>query len=105
MSRAARPTDASPWLEDRRTLGVRVARIVLRSADDVREVPVDHPELADGWWAVERDGQAMSRWTNGEAVVPLPAMRGDTLLEIHLAGAMTYVVAAVPGGQAERHAA
>ena len=105
VSRAARPTDARPWLEDRRTLGVRVARIVLRSADDVREVPMDHPELADGWWAVERNGQAMSRWTNGEAVVPLPAMRGDTLLEIHLAGAMTYVVAAAPGGQAERHAA
>ena len=27
-----------------------------------------------GWWAVERDGQTISRWTNGEAVLPLPAM-------------------------------
>ena len=29
MSRAASPTDARPWLDDRRRLGVRVARIVL----------------------------------------------------------------------------
>ena len=105
VSRAARPTDVRPWLEDRRTLGVRVKHIVLRSADDVCEVPVDDPGLADGWWAVERDGLAMSRWTDGEAVVPLPAMRGNTLLEIHLAGAMTYVVAAEAGDQAERRAA
>ncbi len=91
VSRAAAPTDARPWLEDRRQLGVRVARIVLRGADEVREVPVDHPDLAGGWWAVERDGQVISRWTDGAAVLPLPAMRGDAMLEIHLAGTMTYV--------------
>ena len=105
VSRAARPTDARPWLEDRRTLGVRVARIVLRSADDVCEVPVDHPGLVDGWWAVERDGQAMSRWTDGKALVPLPAMRGNTLLEIHLAGAMIYAVNAAGDGIERRAAA
>ena len=70
---------------------MRVARIVLRGADEVREMPVDHPDLAGGWWAVERDGQVISRWTDGEAVLPLPAMRGDAMLEIHLAGTMTYV--------------
>ncbi len=91
VSRAAAPTDARPWLEDRRRLGVRVARIVLRGADEVREVPVDHPDLAGGWWTVERDGQVISRWTDGAAVLPLPAMRGDAMLEIHLAGTMTYV--------------
>ena len=36
----------------------------------------------------------MSRWTDGEAVLPLPAMRGGVMLEIHLAGAMTYVLEA-----------
>jgi hypothetical protein len=91
VSRSARPTDASPWLEDRRKLGVRVARVVLRTSDDVQEVPVDYPGLAKGWWAVERDGVMLSRWTNGDAVLPLPAMDGDALLEIHLAGGMTYV--------------
>ena len=92
VSRAQSPTEARPWLEDRRRLGVRVKRIVLRGADEVREVPVDHPDLTRGWWAVERDGQIMSRWTDGEAVLPLPAMRGHVMLEIHLAGSMTYAV-------------
>jgi hypothetical protein len=94
VSRAQSPTDARPWLEDRRRLGVRVARIVLRGADDLREIPVDHPSLAKGWWAIERDGVAMLRWTDGDAVVPLPVMEGDVLLELHLGGTMTYVVEA-----------
>ena len=96
VSRAQSPTEARPWLDDRRRLGVRVKRIVLRGADETREVPVDHPDLTRGWWAVERDGQMMSRWTDGEAVLPLPAMRGHVMLEIHLAGSMIYVVDAAP---------
>jgi hypothetical protein len=36
----------------------------------------DHPDLGRGWWAVERNGPIMSRWTDGEAVLALPAMRG-----------------------------
>jgi hypothetical protein len=105
VSRAQSPTEARPWLEDRRRLGVRVARLVLRGGDEVHEVPVDHPDLATGWWAVERDGQAISRWTDGEAVLPLPAMRGDAMLEVHLAGMMTYVVDAAPESRTERRAA
>ena len=66
---------------------------------------MDHPDLTRGWWAVERDGQMMSRWTDGEAVLPLPAMRGHVMLEIHLAGSMTYVVDAVPEDGTERRAA
>ena len=94
ISRAQSPTEARPWLEDRRRLGVRVARVVLRGDTEVQEVPVDHPCLSEGWWAVERDGIAISRWTNGKAVLPLPAMEEDAMLEIHLAGAMTYAVEA-----------
>jgi hypothetical protein len=37
------------WLEGRRRLGVRVARIVLRGADEMREIPVDHPGFTEGW--------------------------------------------------------
>ena len=96
LSRAQSPTEARPWLEDRRRLGVRVKRIVLRGADDLREVPVDHPDLTRGWWAVERDGQVISRWTDGDAVLPLPAMLGIVMLEIHFAGAMIYAVDAAP---------
>jgi hypothetical protein len=104
-SRAASPTDTRPWMEDRRKLGVRVARLVLRGADEVREIPVDHPELGAGWWAVERDGQALRRWTDGEAMLKLPVTHGDFMLEVHLAGAMTYVVEAAPADEAARRVA
>ena len=105
VSRAQSPTNARPWLSDQRRLGVRVKRIVLRSAGETREVPMDHPDLVRGWWAVEQDGPMMSRWTDGEAVLPLPGMRGHVMLEIQMAGAMIYVEDAVPGGRTERRAA
>ena len=92
VSRASAPADARPWLDDRRRLGVRLARIVLRDAAEVREISVDHPDLQQGWWAVERDGTAMGRWTDGDAVLPLPAVHGVTMLEIHLHGTLDYVV-------------
>ena len=84
---------------------MRVKRLVLRGANEAREVPVDHPDLNQGWWAIEQDGPMMSRWTDGEAVLPLPTMRGRVVLEIHLAGAMTFVEDAVPEGGTERRAA
>jgi hypothetical protein len=100
VSRAQSPTEARPWLEDRRRLGVRVKRIVLRGSNELREIPMDHPGLTKGWWAIERDGQVMSRWTDGDAVLPLPErVSGHAMLEIHLAGTMTYAV------EAERAAA
>ena len=105
LSRAQSPTEVRPWLGDRRHLGVRVKRIVLRGADDLREIPIDHPDLTLGWWAVERDGQVMSRWTDGEAVLPLPAMRGSVILELHLAGSMSYTVETTPAGEATHRAA
>jgi hypothetical protein len=44
------------------------------------------------------------RWTDGDAVLPLPALRGDAMLEIQMAGSMTYVVDTVPTGGTERRA-
>ncbi len=92
VSRAGAPTDARPWLDDRRCLGVNVERIVLRGANELREVPVDHPGLSQGWHVVERDGVALRRWTNGDAVLPLPVLGGPTMLEIRAGGGgMAYV--------------
>jgi hypothetical protein len=96
LSRAQSPTEARPWLDDRRRLGVRVKRIVLRGPNELREIPMDHPDLTRGWWAIEHDGQMMSRWTDGDAVVPLPKMDSHAMLEIHLAGEMVYAVEAEP---------
>ena len=105
VSSAQAPTEARPWLNDRRRLGIRVKRIALRGTDGLREVPVDHPELTRGWWDVERDGLMMSRWTDGEAVLPLPAMRGHGVLEIHLAGAMIFALGTASESVTERRAA
>jgi hypothetical protein len=99
LSRAQSPTETRPWLDDRRTLGVRVKRIVLRGMDELREIPMDHPDLTKGWWDIERNGQMMSRWTDGNAVVHLPAMKGPVMLEVHLAGGMIYAVEAEPESQ------
>ena len=85
VSRAALPTEAKPWLEDRRRLGVCVERIVQRRESEVWEVPLDHPRLLRGWWAAERAGAALRRWTNGDAVIPLPVSDGPTMLEVHVA--------------------
>jgi hypothetical protein len=38
----------------------------------------------------------MRRWTDGDAVLPLPPFNGQAMLEVHLAGEMTYVVTAEP---------
>jgi hypothetical protein len=91
VSRASAPSDVRPWLEDRRRLGVCLERIVLRQGTQVSEIPMDHPDLQKGWWAVERDGWTIRRWTDGEAVLPLPAMNGVTMLELQLGGGMDYV--------------
>ena len=91
-------------MDDQRRLGVRVKRIVLRSAFEVRKIPIDHPDLTRGWWAVEHDGAIMSRWTDGEAVLPLPTLRGPVMLKIHLAGAMTYVLENKAPCQSRRYA-
>jgi hypothetical protein len=95
VSRANSPTDTRPWLDDRRRLGVHVERIVLRSQSEVQDIPIDHPSLSRGWWAVERDGVALRRWTNGDAVLPLSSSSDRTILEIRAGSCgMTYLAAA-----------
>jgi hypothetical protein len=47
----------------------------------------------------------MSRWTDGEAVLPLPAMNGPIMMEIHLAGAMIFALDAAFEDGIERRAA
>ncbi|HTI79541.1 MAG TPA: Hint domain-containing protein, partial [Acetobacteraceae bacterium] len=90
VSRAEPPSEARPWLEDCRRLGVRINRIILRDGCELYEIPLDDPRLTDGWWAVERDGRSISRWTNGCALLPLSEPSRFTILEIQLAGTMIY---------------
>ena len=84
VSRSMVPSDARPWLDDRRRLGVMIRQMVVRTADDQRTIPVDHPRLSDGWWDVEAANGSIGRWTNGDAAVgPLP---GRAMLTVELAG-------------------
>lgn len=91
VSRVSSPAVTRPWLEDRRSLGVYTRRIVLRGVEGVQEVPLDSPDIAHGWWAVERNGATLRRWTSGEAVLPLPKAGTATILEVHAdAGGLEY---------------
>ncbi|MBS0638669.1 MAG: Hint domain-containing protein [Proteobacteria bacterium] len=90
LSRAARPCDDRPWIEDRRRLGVMVRRLALRNDRGVRDIPLDDPSLDRGWWAVEVDDHWPCRWTDGEAVLPAT---GPGLLEVDLAASMRYPLA------------
>ncbi len=93
VSRAAAPTDTRPWIEDRRLLGVYVARISVQLAGRNVEMPVDHPGLVDGWWGVEWSESGLRRWTAGKARVPLPDLGGAFMLHVHLAeSSLTYPV-------------
>jgi hypothetical protein len=92
ISRATAPCEVSPWVEDRRRLGVAVERIVFRAPGGSFEMAADHPGLTDGWWATERNGSKFCRWTNGDA--GLPVWAGAAIVEIHLAGANIYQVTA-----------
>jgi hypothetical protein len=92
ISRASSPTAARPWMEDRRLLGVYVERIAIRNAHEMRAIPLDYPGLTQGWWAVEQNGAEQRRWTDGDAVVPLPALSGPAMLEITASSSgMVYV--------------
>ena len=72
---------------------VCLERIMLRGARHVQEIPVDPPGITQGWWAVEQNGTALRRWTNGDAELLLPAYHGPTMLEIHVSRSdMTYTV-------------
>ena len=95
VSRAGKLTDTRPWVEDRRCFGVYVERILLRGPGGIRQVPLDYPRMSHGWWAVERYGTVLRRWTNGNAALSLPAVGGTVVLEIRAsAGGMAYVTSA-----------
>ncbi len=88
LSRSAAPCELAPWVEDRRRLGVAVGRIVLGGSAGRGDVALDHPSLADGWWAAERDRHRLWRWTNGDAALRLPP--GTATVAIDLAGENRY---------------
>lgn len=93
VSRAARPNETRPWVDDVRRLGVRVGRITVRDGNELTEISLDGPALAQGWWAVEFEGNTMARWTDGDARLALPhGQGGGRILELKLCGSTPYPV-------------
>lgn len=103
-SRATAPADLTPWIDDRRRLGVAVSRIVLRTGSDFNEMPVDHPALGRGWHAVETHGRSMWRWTDGAAALPIGSGDSAITLEVHVRATATYRLDR-PGAEAHALAA
>lgn len=70
-SRATTASLLAPWGGDDRMLGLSVRRIRLHQDGAIRDLPLDHPGLRDGWWDLETNGHATWRWTNGDAALPI----------------------------------
>lgn len=88
LSRASAPSVAiGPFVDDRRMLGVAVARLVVWSGLDDVEIQASDIALA-GWHGAEGG----CRWTDGNAALDLPVATGKTFLDVHVAACMTYVV-------------
>ena len=70
ISRTARPSDARPWVDDRRQLGVLVRRLTVRTGQGVRDVAMDDPALGVGWHEAGWHALRQCRWTGGDALLP-----------------------------------
>jgi len=81
-SRTAVPAEVTFSPSDRRVLGVKIAALRI----DGQPVPVDHPELVDGW----HDAEDTGRWTRGAAIVPASLLNGSRTLEVTLAATLLY---------------
>jgi hypothetical protein len=92
VSRSAIPSDLQPWIDERRHLGVMLRGLTWQSDEECVPIPLDHPCLAEGWWADEWHGPAtLRRWTNGNALVPPPGTRsGPWLLKVSVAAVQQY---------------
>lgn len=77
-SASARPSDARPWVDDRRLLGVLVSRIRLVGEQGPADIALDGTALGRGWHGLE----AGARWTDGAAEL---ALTGGCILELTVA--------------------
>jgi hypothetical protein len=106
VSRAARPGETRPWIDDIRRLGIRIWRISVTDNATLTELALDSPALGDGWWAMEVEGQRTARWTNGDAGLLLPPGSGVArVLTLWLAGSTTYPVQTTHGTTPAQRAA
>ncbi|MFT8723677.1 MAG: Hint domain-containing protein [Acetobacter malorum] len=96
VSRASRPSDAvGPYVDDRRALGVAIADIQLMTAVMNSHITAHlQTEKPSGWYDVEA-GSAGPVWTNGNALLPLPALARNamSMLSLDVCAAGPYLLA------------
>jgi len=80
------PADA----DNSRRLGVRVTTITIRSHADEIVIPVDDPRLTRGWYAAERKGITIWRWTDGAAQIPWIDISGPAVVTIRCSTLTEY---------------
>ncbi len=69
------------------SLGVSVESLVLQGVAEAWEISLDDPALRYGWWAASREESVVSRWTDGDALLTLPACsEAACVLEVRLTG-------------------
>ncbi len=86
LSRSGVPAEIiGPFVDDRRTLGVAVGKLVLWTGLQDVVVPTGAPGL--GGWHTE---EGTHRWTDGQAELDLPEAGPDTFLDVHLVGTGLY---------------
>lgn len=90
ISHATAPSALQPWTEDRRRLGVMVRRLTLHRGGEITSIPLDHPAMKQGWWAMEGDEGTRWRWTNGAAEIPLDP-GGPARLELEYGTMRAYM--------------
>ena len=89
-SRIAIPSDRAAWLDDWRRLGVAIKRIVVRSGEDLMDIPADHPALREGWYKAEGDAATLWRWTDGNARLPIAKQTEPVMVEVHVGITTAY---------------
>ena len=102
-SRASAPSLLTPYVDDRRRLGVAVRHISVQGPEGVTDYPADHPVLSKGWFEVEGDGGTTWRWTNGNASLPITNNKDPLIVEVQVA--MRHAYALEPVSHAPRAAA
>lgn len=93
VSRAARPCDVEgPFVDKRRVLGVLAGRVTVLSAGTATEITAHLAEAdgANGWQDMP---QPTTRWTDGNALLPLgtTTARGPALLTVEVLQAGPYL--------------
>lgn len=91
VSRSVVPAHLAGWKNDARRLGVAIRALSFVTDAGVDVIAADHPALSTGWHAAEVQGTSAWRWTDGNAVIPVPP-RGTAILEVQVAVTTTYIL-------------